>query len=80
MNETPRGPETYPLERFDDRPHWLVITVVDVVSKRKIREEKINFSDRNSRLWLSKITYWAITNKCALVTCAEEDFVVEKTD
>lgn len=75
--EIPRGPENLPLKKFNNEPHWLMIVIVDCKSGRKIREEKINYSDREARLWLARVTYWSTTNNYEVRTCAEKDYVVE---
>lgn len=77
MTEIPRGPEDIPLKIYVTE-HWLMVTIIDIKSKRAIRVEKINYSDRDARLWLGKVTYWATTNQYEIKTCAEADYVVEK--
>lgn len=77
MSEIPRGPENLPLKKFNNEPHWLMVTIVDMNNGIKIRCEKINYSDREARLWLGKVTYWATCNKYEVRTCAEADYVVE---
>ena len=76
-NNTPRGPEDVP-PRFYVKEHWIVILIIDVKSGRKIREEKVNFSDREVRSWIGRITYWATTNGYEVRTCNVDDYVVEK--
>ncbi len=74
--EIPRGPEDLPLKRIiTDLP--IVIVIVDIKSNRRIREERINFSDREARAWLGRITAFAIVNGYKVETCAASDYVVE---
>lgn len=76
MTDIPRGPEHIPLQnRISTLP--IVILIIDVKSKRKIREERIDFSDKEARGWLGKLSAWAFTNGYKLETCAESDYVVE---
>lgn len=70
----PRGPEDIPLKNFS-KVHYLMVTIVDIKSGRAIRAEKINYSEREARLWLGKVTYWATTNNYEVRTCAETDYI-----
>lgn len=76
MSDIPRGPEDIPLKQYI-KEHWIIVTIVDIKSNTKIRSEKINYSERDARLWLGKVTYWATTNKYEVRTCAEADYVVD---
>lgn len=75
--DIPRGPEDLPLRAYVSN-HPLVILIIDVKSKRRIREERINYSDAEARKWLGKLTYFATTNGYLVQTCAEKDYVVEE--
>lgn len=76
-SEIPRGPEDIPLKSYI-KDHALIVTIIDVKSNRKIREEKINYSDRELRIWLGKVTLWATSNGYMVQTCNEVDHVVEE--
>lgn len=76
-DEIPRGPESIPVWGII-KQHYLMVIVIDIKSNRKIRAEKINYSDREARIWLGKLTFWATTNKYKIETCAEADYVVEE--
>lgn len=77
MSDIPRGPEDVPLRnRITTLP--IVILIIDVKSKRKIREERIDFSDKEARGWLGKVTAWAVSNGYIIQTCAASDYVVEE--
>lgn len=75
--DIPRGPEDIPLQKYVSKLN-LVIVVIDAKSKRKIREERINYSDKEARMWLGRITVWAASNKYIVQTCSEADYVVEE--
>lgn len=75
--EIPRGPEDIPLPKYVSKLN-LVIVIIDIMSGRKIREEHINYSDKDARMWLGRITVWAANNKYMVQTCAEADYVVEE--
>lgn len=77
MTDIPRGPEDIPLKKPWDSEHYVIVTIIDIKSNRKIRSEKINYGNREARLWLGKVTYWATTNNYKVETCAEADYVVE---
>lgn len=77
QSEIPRGPEDVPLKKIWEKEHYLIVTFIDIKSGRKIRNEKINYGDREARLWLGRSTYWATTNGYMVQTCAEVDYVVE---
>ena len=47
-NNVPRGPEDLPLKGYV-KEHHLVIILEDVKSGRRIREERINYSDPDAR-------------------------------
>lgn len=72
----PRGPEDLPLKGYV-KNHTLVIILKDVKSGRRVREEKINYSDPDARRWLGKVTYYATTNGYSVETFADKDYVVE---
>lgn len=77
MSDIPRGPEDIP-----DRVGYvmnieLVIIIKDLKSQRKIREERINYSDSEARKWLGRITYHAIVNGYSVETMNAKDYVVE---
>ena len=72
-NIVPRGPEDIPLKSFI-KDHQLVIVLKDVKSGRRIREERINYSDSEARKWLGKVTYFATTNGYSVETFAENDY------
>ena len=76
-NEIPRGPEDVPLQKYINKLN-LVIVIVDIKSNRKIREEHINYSDKEARMWLGRITVWAANNNYAVTTCNEADYVVDE--
>lgn len=77
LEDIPKGPEDVPLRKpIYDLP--IVITVIDIKSKRKIREERINYGDREARLWLGRITVFAVTNGYIVQTCNEKDHVIEE--
>lgn len=75
--EIPRGPEDIPLKQYVSK-HNIVILIIDAKSKRKIREERINYSDADARRWLGRITHWATSNHYIVQTCSEGDYVVEE--
>ncbi len=77
MNDIPRGPEDVPL-RKKIMELQIVIVIVDIKSKRPIREERIDFSDREARSWLGRLSAWAFTNGYSIITCAASDYVVEE--
>ena len=74
----PRGPEDMPLKSYI-KNHPLVIILKDVKSGRRIREERINYSNSEERKWLGKITYYATTKGYSVETFAEADYVVDVT-
>lgn len=76
--EIPRGPEDLPLRSYI-KEHNLVIVLKDIKSGRRIREERINYSDPEARKWLGKCTYYATTNGYSVETFAEKDYVVDIT-
>lgn len=76
-DDIPRGPEDIPLKGYVSQ-HPIVILIIDIKSKRKIREERINYSDADARRWLGRITHWATTNNYMVQTCSEKDYVVEE--
>lgn len=76
MTDIPRGPEQLPLKEFV-KEHQLVIVLKDIKSKRRIREEHINYSDPEARRWLGKVTYYATTNGYSVETFAEADYIPE---
>lgn len=74
--DIPRGPEDLPLRTYI-KEHNLVIVLKDVKSGRRIREERINYSDSEARKWLGKITYFGTTHGYSVETFAEKDYVVD---
>ncbi len=76
-NDIPRGPEDMPLDRIYTEL-WIMVTLIDVKSNRKIRTEKINYGDFNARKWLGKVTFFSVTHGYKVETCAESDYVVEE--
>lgn len=76
-NDIPRGPEDVPLQKYINKLQ-LVIVIIDIVSGRKIREEHINYSDKEARMWLGRVSVWAASNKYMVQTCNEADYVVEE--
>lgn len=75
-NMVPRGPEDLPLKGYV-KEHHLVIILKDVKSGRRIREERINYSDPDARRWLGKVTYYGTTNGYSIETFAEKDYVAD---
>lgn len=75
--DIPRGPEDLPLRKYVTI-HPIVILIIDIKSKRKIREEHINYSDSEARKWLGRLTHYATSNGYEVRTCAEADYVVEE--
>lgn len=72
----PRGEEDIPLRRvITNLP--IVVVITDIKSNRKIREERVNFSDIEARRWLGKVTAWCVTNGYSITTCNEVDYVVD---
>lgn len=76
-NSIPRGPEDLPLKSFV-KEHPLVIVLKDIKSGRRIREERINYSDPEARRWLGKITYYGTTHGYSIETFAEADYVASE--
>ena len=63
--KTPNGPESIPLlTPIDSLP--VKVTIFDKNDKI-IREETVDFSNREHRIWIGKVTAWAI----------QQDYVVE---
>jgi hypothetical protein len=75
--ELPKGPEDIPLKGYV-KVHPLVIIIKDIKSSRRIREERINYSEPEQRRWLGRITHWATTNGYSVETMSEADFEVEE--
>lgn len=73
FDDIPRGPEDLPLRSIINE-HQLVIILKDVKSGRRIREERINYSDPASRKWLGKITFYATTHGYSVETFADKDY------
>lgn len=74
--EIPRGPEDMPLRSIVTE-FYIMVTLIDIKSNRKIRVEKINYGNAEARRWLGKCTYYALTHGYRVETCAESDYVVE---
>ncbi len=75
--EIPRGPEDMPLDKVYTEL-WIMVTLIDIKSNRKIRTEKINYGNFEARKWLGKVTFYGVRNGYAVLTCAESDYVVEE--
>ena len=75
-DNVPRGPEDMPLKGYV-KDHKLVIILKDIKSGRRVREERINYSDPEARRWLGKVTYYGTTHGYSIETFAEKDYVVE---
>ncbi len=79
MSDTPnipRGPEDLPPKNYIQDIE-LVILMRDIKSNRVIREERINYSDKDARRWLGKVTYYAVSNGYAIETLNAKDYVVK---
>lgn len=77
MSDIPRGPEDIPGRAGNIKNIEIVIIIKDVKSQRKIREERINYSDFEARKWLGRMTYHAIINGYSVETMNAKDYVVE---
>ena len=75
-DDIPRGPEDIPLKGYY-KEFYIYVVIIDVISGRKIREEKINYGNLEARKWLGRITFWACNNKYEIRTCAEADYKIE---
>jgi len=60
------GPESVPLMKpIDTFP--LTVTVFDA-NDNVVREEDIDYSNRSHRIWIGKLTVWAILNNYIVET------------
>ncbi len=77
MSDIPRGPEDLPSKVGFIPDIELVILIKDIKSNRLIREERINYSDKDARRWLGRLTYHAIINGYSVETLNSKDYIVK---
>lgn len=63
------GPEGMPLKDFI-RNFMITVSVFD--GDRLIREETIDYGNKDHRQWLGKVTFWAVSNGYAVETTKAE--------
>lgn len=69
----PRGPEDVPLRQYI-KEFYVIVLIKDIKSNRYIREEKINYSESETRKWLGRISFWAWTHGYMIETMSLEDY------
>lgn len=72
------GPWDAPLLEGFVKSFPMIVTVYDLETEKAVITKKIDYGNREHRIALGKLTYWAVTNRHSIETMAEADYEKHK--